>query len=429
MRCKIRYLTRQRTGRVAQDEQIVEVEGNRISLGRGTDSTVFLRDLRVNYHHADIVVRDDGIVLEAVGHSILRIDGLPVERGLITPDSEIEVGPYRLQLGQDEADADLTLAVELVTPPPTDTVEQLVPQRGIGLGAGLLGKRASPGCCSSSSSPAVWRCRSWLTGRLEPESPGKQQSGAFPAGFDRFWLSGELSSPHQLLGNDCKACHELRLRPGAQRGVRIVPPATRSTISRSRASPSRASRRLPAPAATASTGARPGSSPQAEPVRGLPSRSERASVADRRSSTPPISAARTRSSGPRSSPIRAAGACERVALGAAGFPEERSNLEFSARDPPDADLRGRGRDRPRATQEGAAGDAAGLPRAAAGAPGPEPGGAGLRRLPPARTRRGQHAPCRGCRSTARCATPIAWSSIRALPSACCRTASPTRSSR
>ncbi|MCE3249219.1 MAG: Inner rane component of cytoplasmic domain, partial [Geminicoccaceae bacterium] len=99
MRCKIRYLTRQRTGRVAQDEQIVEVEGNRISLGRGTDSTVFLRDLRVNYHHADLVVHDDGIVLEAVGHSILRVDRLPVERGLITSDSEIEVGPYRLQLG------------------------------------------------------------------------------------------------------------------------------------------------------------------------------------------------------------------------------------------------------------------------------------------------------------------------------------------
>ena len=77
MRCKIRYLTRQRTGRVAQDEQIVKVEGNRISLGRGTDSTVFLRDLRVNYHHADLVVHDDEIVIEAVGHSILRVDRRP----------------------------------------------------------------------------------------------------------------------------------------------------------------------------------------------------------------------------------------------------------------------------------------------------------------------------------------------------------------
>ncbi len=93
MRCKIRYLTRQRTGRVAQDEQIVEVEGNRISLGRGTDSTVFLRDLRVNYHHADLVVHDDGIVLEAVGHSILRIDHLPVERGLSHRTSRSRSGP------------------------------------------------------------------------------------------------------------------------------------------------------------------------------------------------------------------------------------------------------------------------------------------------------------------------------------------------
>ena len=65
MRCKIRYLTRQRTGRVAQDEQIVTLEGNRITLGRGTDSTVFLRDLRVNYHHAELVVHDYELVIEA----------------------------------------------------------------------------------------------------------------------------------------------------------------------------------------------------------------------------------------------------------------------------------------------------------------------------------------------------------------------------
>jgi hypothetical protein len=213
MRCRIRYLTRQRTGRVAQDEQIVTLEGNRITLGRGTDSTVFLRDLRVNYHHAELVVHDDGIVIEAVGHSILRVDQIPVERAVVTPDSEIEVGPYRVQLGQDEPGADLTLSVELVTPLPTDTVEQLVEPRRVSLGTGFFRKRAT----------------SWLLFLLvivtglalpivayrmsRPDGVATAEPAPFIAGFDRFWISGELSSSHQLLGDDCHTCHELPFVP------------------------------------------------------------------------------------------------------------------------------------------------------------------------------------------------------------------------
>jgi hypothetical protein len=328
MRCKIRYLTRQRTGRVAQDEQIVEVEGNRISLGRGTDSTVFLRDLRVNYHHADLVVHDDGIVLEAVGHSILRIDRLPVERGLITPDSEIEVGPYRLQLGQDEADADLTLAVELVTPPPTDTVEQLVPQRGIGLGSGLLGKRAI----------------SWLlfflviTGGLalpilayrttKPESPGKQQSGAFPAGFDRFWLSGALSSPHQLLGDDCKACHELAFVPVRSEACASCHPRTRHHFEVARFT-------FAGFTPTACTGCH---SEHRGPTGIVPVTQSLCADCHRdlsveASLTTLLNAADFGSAHPQFRPTvvtdPGSGSVQRVALGAAGFPEERSNLAFS----------------------------------------------------------------------------------------------------
>ena len=213
MRCKIRYLTRQRTGRVAQDEQIVALEGNRITLGRGTDSTVFLRDLRVNYHHAELAVHDHEIVIEAVGHSILRINQLPVERAVVTPDFEIEVGPYRLQLGQDEPDADLTLAVELVTPLPTDTIEQLVEPRRVHLGRGILRKRAISWLLfllvivGGLALPIV----AYRTTR--PDVAGTAEPVPFLAGFDRFWISGELSSSHQLLGDDCHACHELPFVP------------------------------------------------------------------------------------------------------------------------------------------------------------------------------------------------------------------------
>ena len=221
MRCKIRYLTRQRTGRVAQDEQVVTLDGNRITLGRGTDSTVFLRDLRVSYHHAELVVHDTGIVLEAVGHSSLRVDQVAVERAVVTPESAIEVGPYRLQLGRDEPDVDLSLAVELVTPPPTDTIERLIEPRRVSLGTGLLRKRAISWLLfllvivGGLALPVV----AYRTTR--PEVGGNAERATVLAGFDRFWISGELSTSHQLLGDDCHACHELPFVP--VRGAACAP--------------------------------------------------------------------------------------------------------------------------------------------------------------------------------------------------------------
>ena len=108
MRCKVRYLSRQRSGGVTHSDQTINLEGQRIKLGRGTDCHVFLKDLRASYHHAEIVVRDFDVVIEAVDDSALTVDGVPVERAVITPESDIEVGPYRLQLVPNEPDADLT---------------------------------------------------------------------------------------------------------------------------------------------------------------------------------------------------------------------------------------------------------------------------------------------------------------------------------
>ena len=109
MRCKLRTVSRYRSGSVSRGEQLIETAGSRLTLGRGTDSDIFLKDLRVSYRHAEIVLRDFDAIIEAVGESDLRIDGVLVERGLLVPDAEIEVGPYRLQVLPAEADVDLAL--------------------------------------------------------------------------------------------------------------------------------------------------------------------------------------------------------------------------------------------------------------------------------------------------------------------------------
>jgi hypothetical protein len=327
MRCKIRYLTRQRTGRVAQDEQIVDIEGNRITLGRGTDSTVFLRDLRVSYHHAELVVHDYEIVIEAVGHSILRVDQVPVERAVVTSDSGIEVGPYRLQLRQDEPDADLTLAVELVTPPPTDTIEQLIEPRRVHLGTGILRKRAISWLLfllviiGGLALPVV----AYRTTR--PEGAGQTQSTPLFAGFDRFWISGELSSSHQLLGDDCHACHELPFVPVRSMACAPCHADTRHHFESARFV-------LPDFAATDCAGCH---SEHQGPTGIIPV--QQSLCADChgdlrvRAETGLLDATDFGRSHPQFQPTvvsdPASGRVQRVALGTAGFPEERSNLKFS----------------------------------------------------------------------------------------------------
>jgi len=222
MRCKVRYLSRQRSGGVTHSDQTIKVEGQRIKLGRGTDCQVYLKDLRASFHHAEIVVRDFDVVIEAVDDSALMVDGVPVERAVITPESEIEVGPYRVQLVPGEPDADLTVSVELVSPPPSDTVDKLIEPRRIGLEGGLLRKRplswalflllivvglALPIVAHRSPAPES-------TMSVPPASGPEPAHSAAPfAGFDRIWISGDLSSSHRLLSEQCGACHEAPFIP------------------------------------------------------------------------------------------------------------------------------------------------------------------------------------------------------------------------
>ncbi|HET6518560.1 MAG TPA: cytochrome c3 family protein [Geminicoccaceae bacterium] len=209
MRCKVRYLSRARSGGVAQTERVIDVQGRRVRLGRDPKSDVVLKDLRVNYRHADVVVRDYDVVIESVGGSPLRVDGVPVERAVMTADAEIEVGAYRVQLVPRVPGADLALAVELVAPPPVDAAEGFVEPRRVQLGGGLLRKR--PLSWLLFLVVVAFALALPILAHRPPEPGTVPQPGWAPdhllTGFDRVWTSGELSSSHKLLANNCGACH------------------------------------------------------------------------------------------------------------------------------------------------------------------------------------------------------------------------------
>lgn len=218
MRLTIRTISRLPSGRVSQKDQTVEIEGRRIKLGRGTDNDLALKDLRVNYRHADILVREEDIVVEAIDDSLIRLDGVPVERGALTPESELEVGPYRIQV----VDASLgghevTLAVELVSPAPAGSVEAIIDPRRTRLGGGFLGKRGWSWLLFLLLLAVSLIIPIWAYMAPKPK-PGSPERPTLLTSFDRVWTSGDLSAPHKFLSQNCGACHEkafISVRPEA----------------------------------------------------------------------------------------------------------------------------------------------------------------------------------------------------------------------
>jgi predicted CXXCH cytochrome family protein len=220
MRCRVRFVSRHRSGSTGHTEQLIDVKDGRIKIGRGTDNDLFLKDLRVNYRHADIIIRDYDLVIEAVGPSVLSIDGSPTQRSLMTAESVIELGPYRLQLVPNEPGANLTLEVELLTPPPAESIEKVISPERVSIGGGLTGKR-----------PLSWLLFLLLitvglvlpilayqlsqpnTANRKQDTSSPEKGDGFLAGFDRISISGELSSSHKNLGGQCEVCHEQAFVP------------------------------------------------------------------------------------------------------------------------------------------------------------------------------------------------------------------------
>lgn len=217
MRLTIRTISRLASGKVSQRDQTLDVDGRRIKLGRGTDNDIALKDLRVNYRHADIIVREADVVVEAIENNLIRLDGVPVERGVLTPESELEIGPYRLQLADVTPAGDITLTVELVSPAPAASVDTLIDPRRTRLGGGFLGKRGWSwalflGLLAIALLVPIW---AYMTPKPRPGSPERP---TLLASFDRVWTSGELSRPHRFLSENCGACHEkafVSVRPEA----------------------------------------------------------------------------------------------------------------------------------------------------------------------------------------------------------------------
>jgi hypothetical protein len=205
MRCRVQNVTSLPNGTTSTKEREVTTSGNRVRIGRGTDNDIVLKDLAVAFRHADIVVRDFDIVVEAEAGSPILFDEVPAGRGALTPETVVGIGPYQIRLLPPERGFDLALSIEsgdspaaaapVVAAAPLRIQGGLFARRPLSwllFATVLIGFLALPVLAHfgyrSDQAPA------FVDGRTDNKPPA-----TLLAGFDHSWDTGELSNAHKFL--------------------------------------------------------------------------------------------------------------------------------------------------------------------------------------------------------------------------------------
>ncbi len=179
------------------------VEKNDITIGRSTDSDIYLPDLRVALSHARIATRGkNGFVISALGDKPVQL-GNRFGRGFSFGKGEkavLRLGSFEVIVTR-EANGPITVAIEqlaqdaLIKP---DRDEKRI----FSLSKTIWGKRSTAwlGLVSLLAVflilPIVW----FATGNQSHILAGHKP--------DEAWLSGPVSVAHSSIAEDCQSCHK-----------------------------------------------------------------------------------------------------------------------------------------------------------------------------------------------------------------------------
>jgi hypothetical protein len=204
MQAEITFLTRRGAAVMRKPHTVTAAT---IRFGRGTDNEVALPDIRVSLTAAALRQRPDGLFIERLGDSSLRVNGETTGAALVGPGDEILIGPYKIVLSSPPEGLDAALSVELVQTM-GDTLQRLVAGSRIGLDRTRLSKRR-----------ASWALFVMLTIlclaipiALYSIGSGVKGSASVAAnGTSTFlgiaWNPGEISNPHRYFAQHCVTCH------------------------------------------------------------------------------------------------------------------------------------------------------------------------------------------------------------------------------
>lgn len=181
--------------------------GHMVFVGREAACEVHLADLAVELRHASITLLDNGS-LEIVSLAGLgfEVDGRKVEQAIVDPaaGAELRFGSHVLTIGKEDGVAVISAQrIEALSDASEDkdeiglfTLKGLLPGRRANAWVMLLGILALF---------LAWPIYSIVTREATKREAIKKPDGKFHP--DSFWISGNLSTAHAGLKNDCKACH------------------------------------------------------------------------------------------------------------------------------------------------------------------------------------------------------------------------------
>lgn len=181
-----------------------EVAADEVLVGRNAGCAIHLPDLAVEQQHVRITpTPGGGLKLDAVASLGFTIDGRNTQSASIDPakGAELGVGSYLLEFSRED-DGRVAITVRQRADDEGEGKDRL---RGFSLGGALPGKRAMSWIALTAilllflAVPVV----SHLT-RVEVE-PDIEGEGAVL--MDASWSTGDLSSVHHGLEDNCEACH------------------------------------------------------------------------------------------------------------------------------------------------------------------------------------------------------------------------------
>ena len=184
------------------------VTGETIRFGRGTDNEVPLPDIRVELTAAVLRQHTDGLFIERLGNSPLRVNGGTTPAALVGPGDKILIGPYEIIFSNPPDGLDAALSVELVQGV-GNSLQRLMAESRIGLDQTGLSKRRTSWVLFAALTilclavPIV----------LYSIGAGVKRStfvaaDSNPTFLGIAWSPGEISNPHRYFAQNCATCHQ-----------------------------------------------------------------------------------------------------------------------------------------------------------------------------------------------------------------------------
>jgi hypothetical protein len=212
MQAEVTFLTRRGAAVMRKPHRVT---AEIIRFGRGTDNEVALPDIRVELTAAALRQRTDGLLIERLGDSPLRVSGETIGAALVGPGDEILIGPYKIVLSNPPEGFDAELSVELVQPM-GDALQRLVAGSRIGLDQTRLSKRRASWALFVSVTIVCLAIPITLYSlgdgvRRSTSVPADGLSTIFGIAWNLLgtaWNPGELSNQHRYFAENCAICHQ-----------------------------------------------------------------------------------------------------------------------------------------------------------------------------------------------------------------------------